>query len=463
LNENINRRMKKEEGSNDQFSRTGMAHGRRSCQLSKNRTPHFAFMGKAAAGQGMDYVWYAPNQMALFALRFGCYDALAVCCSHEREDSVRQRNRSGSVVLDKRIKTWNFFWWEMGKRRSKKIGTVSKYPTKASAWRAAKSLRDAVEAQAQICSSTAPTVDTLIEQYRTEKMPTRYSTRRSYDAWLRNHIAPKFGHWVLSDVQARPAELWLESLDLTPRSRAAVRGLLRILWEYAMWRGDVPTQRNPMELVTIKGASKRTTKPRSLTVEEFQRFVHRLAEPFHTICLVCVCIGLRISEALALKWSDVDWLNGKLSVQRAIVRQRVDDVKTETSRKAITITQPIIEALKLWKPTTQFSEQEDWIFASPSQLGRLPWSADSVNDAYKKAASAATVAHVSTHSMRHTYRSWLDAVGTPIAVQQKLMRHADIRTTMNTYGDVVTDEMARAASKVAELAFNSRWTAGEAS
>jgi integrase len=37
--------------------------------------------------------------------------------------------------------------------------------------------------------------------------------------------------------------------------------------------------------------------------------------------------------------------------------------------------------------------------------------------------------------MRHTYRSWLDAVGTSIAVQQKLMRHADIRTTMNVYGD----------------------------
>jgi len=114
----------------------------------------------------------------------------------------------------------------------------------------------------------------------------------------------------------------------------------------------------------------------------------------------------------------------------------------------------MIEALKMWKQTTQFSAQEDWIFASPAQLGRFPWSAESVNDAYKKAASAALAAHVSTHSLRHTYRSWLDAVGTPIAVQQKLMRHADIRTTMNVYGDVVTDEMARAASKVAGLAVN---------
>ena len=46
--------------------------------------------------------------------------------------------------------------------------------------------------------------------------------------------------------------------------------------------------------------------------------------------------------------------------------------------------------------------------------------------------------------MRHTYRSWLDAVGTGIAVQQKLMRHSDIRTTLNVYEDVITDEMAQA-------------------
>ena len=363
------------------------------------------------------------------------------------------KSTTGSVVKDRRSQLWQFFWWADGRRHSKTLG---RFPTKTAAWSAAQQFR---VRPPQPQPSSTPTVAVLADQYRTEKMPKRHSTRRSYDAWLRNHVLPKFGACPLSDVQARPAELWLESLNLTPRSRAAVRGLLRILWDYAMWRGDVATQRNPMELVTIKGASKRTSKPRSLTVEEFQRFVHYLGEPFHTICLVCVCFGLRISEALALRWSDVDWLNGKLSVQRGIVRQHVDEVKTETSHKAITITATMIEALKRWKQTAQFSKQEDWIFASPSQLGRLPWSADSVNDAYKKAASAAKVEHVSTHSMRHTYRSWLDAVGTPIAVQQKLMRHADIRTTMNTYGDVVTDEMARAASKVAGLALNGTETA----
>ena len=47
-------------------------------------------------------------------------------------------------------------------------------------------------------------------------------------------------------------ELWLQTLGLAPKSRAELRGLLRILWEFAMWRGDVATQRNPMELVTVK-------------------------------------------------------------------------------------------------------------------------------------------------------------------------------------------------------------------
>ena len=368
---------------------------------------------------------------------------------------MRQRNRSGSVVLDKRIKTWNFFFWENGKRRSKKIGALSQFPTKASAWRAAKPLRDAVENRVSI-SNAAPTVNTLIEQYRAEKMPRRRDTRRSYEVWISNHILPKWGERALSDVQARPVELWIESLALAPKSKVHIRGVLSLLWDFAMWRDDVPTQRNPMELVTIKGATKRTRKPRSLTVAEFQKFIQHLGEPFRTMALLCVCFGLRISEALALKWGDVDWLDSKLRVERGIVGQITDDVKTPESRRSLHIDGAMLDRLKLWKQTTQFSAAEDWLFASPVQVGRLPWSYDQVWRMYQKAGARAGIGGLGTHSLRHTYRSWLDAVGTPLAVQQKLMRHADIRTTMNIYGDIVTDEMTVASGKVTRLALNGR-------
>ena len=161
---------------------------------------------------------------------------------------MRARNRSGSVALDNRIKTWHFFWWENSARRSKRIGILSQYPTKASAWR-----------QQSRCVMPLK--------------PKRKSTR-----------AP---------AQHRPLARWLSNTE-SRRCRNA-------------------------------------TAPAD--------------------------------------------------------RQRVDDVKTDESRKAITVTETMIEVLKRWKQTTQFSAQEDWIFASPTQLGRLPWSADSVNDAYKKAAS----------------------------------------------------------------------------
>jgi len=94
------------------------------------------------------------------------------------------------------------------------------------------------------------------------------------------------------------------------------------------------------------------------------------------------------------------------------------------------------------------------MFASPIKLGRLPISNPHVWLKFQTAARAAGIPQFGTHSLRHTYRSWLDAVGTPIAVQQKLMRHADIRTTMNIYGDVVTDAMREAQSKVARMALN---------
>lgn len=361
------------------------------------------------------------------------------------------RFKTGSVVLDRRRKTWNLLTWENGKRRTHRVGTLTDYPNKSAAQRAAQSIAtETPKPQPKI-----PILTTLIQRYRVERMPRRTDTRRAYEVWITNHIIPKWGHCVITDLEPRPVELWLESLSLAPKSKTHIRGVLRNLWDFAAWSGDVPReQRNPMELVRIKGASKRVRKPRSLTVQEFQGFTRHLAEPFRTIALLCCCLGLRISECLGLKWSDVDWLNCKLRVERGIVCQQVDDVKTAESRKQLLIAGELLTALKTWKQATQFSAPDNWIFASPTQLGRLPWSYDQVWRVYQKAAEAAGIGGLGTHSLRHTFRTWLDSVGTPIGVQQQLMRHADIRTTMNIYGDAVTADMAEAHGKIVGLALN---------
>ena len=363
----------------------------------------------------------------------------------------RARHKQGSVVCDKRRRVWNYLFCENGVRRTRLIGSLRDFPTKAAAWQAAESFRQTVVNKP---ISQMHTVKELAQRYQSERMPSRSETSRVYRSWLQNHILPHWGDKSIADVQPRPVELWLRQLDLSPKSRSHVRNLLRALMEFAMWCGILEVARNPIDLVVVKGTTRRIRKPRSLTLEQFQRLTASLKTPFNTMALVSVCLGLRVSELLALKWRDVDWLGAKLNIERGIVKQIVDDVKTDSSRKFLAVDKELLELLRVWKQTTQFSAEEDWIFASPVKLGRLPYSYTGFWRELERASEVAGIGHLGTHAFRHTYRSWLDAVGTPIAVQQKLMRHSDIRTTMNIYGDVVTDEMGQAHSKVVGLALS---------
>jgi Phage integrase family len=90
-----------------------------------------------------------------------------------------------------------------------------------------------------------------------------------------------------------------------------------------------------------------------------------------------------------------------------------------------------------------------------STLERQPISYTFVWETLSAAAARAGVGHISSHSFRHTYRSWLDSTGTPI-VQQKLMRHSDVRTTLNIYGTAFTADMRQAHEKIVKLALTDR-------
>jgi integrase len=363
------------------------------------------------------------------------------------------RIQEGSVVYNRRYRTWNFLWCENGHRRSKLI--PGKYGTKTAAWRAAEPFRRKLLERQLINNQIGgkpPLVKDVVERYRRERFPCRFSTARGYNCWLNNHILPEWGDKPVTELQPRPVELWLQRLNLSPKSKGHVKALLRVLVEFAMWCGLVEVARNPMELVVVKGASTRVREPRSLTVEEFHQVIEHLAEPFTTMARFALCFGLRASELLGLKWKDVDWLNGKLRIERGIVKRHVDDVKTTSSRKSMAIAPELLQILQRLRQASQFSSEDNWIFASPVKHGRLPISYEWFWYELQRACKAAGIDPFGVHSFRHTYRSWLDAVGTPIAVQQKMMRHQDIRTTMNIYGDVVTDEMEQAHAKVVRLA-----------
>src|SRR6202795_817381 len=251
-----------------------------------------------------------------------------------------QRRAVGCVRYDKRRGTWNYLFYDHGKRRSTRIGTKKDYPTKAAAWKAVGA------AHTRPPQTNGETVSDVSTRYQAERMPTRLCTARVYRSFLNNHVLPKWGGTLIRDVQPRPVELWLRQLPLAPKSKTHVRSLLHSLVDFAMWAGILEIARNPISLVANKGATKRVRKARSLTAEQFSALLSELREHFPTMALLCVCLGLRISEALAIRWSDVDWLGSRLSIKRGIVEQRVDDCKTEGSAKALVLAEGLLARLK---------------------------------------------------------------------------------------------------------------------
>jgi integrase len=129
----------------------------------------------------------------------------------------------------------------------------------------------------------------------------------------------------------------------------------------------------------------------------------------------------------------------------------VDDGKTEESARTLPLADDVIAVLKQWKQLAQFTLPEDWIFASPWKLGRQSVSYSWIWEQLSNAGKAARIGHISSHVFRNAYRTWLDSIGTPMGVQQRMMRHADIRTTMNHYGTALKNDMRKAHEEVVRV------------
>ena len=139
-------------------------------------------------------------------------------------------------------------------------------------------------------------------------------------------------------------------------------------------------------------------------------------------------------------------------MQRAVVAGRVDEVKTKYSKARMPLDPALGEALLTWRQKSSFRADSDWVFASPFQAGKMPYRAWGIQQRrIKPAAKRAGLENIGWHTFRHTYRSWLDETGAPIKVQQELMRHASIQTTMNIYGAAMVESKRDANSKVVRL------------
>jgi len=216
-------------------------------------------------------------------------------------------------------------------------------------------------------------------------------------------------------------------------------------------------EKNPIELVRVRGGSKRLRTPRVLTPAQFCSIPPLLPEPYRTQIWIAGCLGLRASEIMPLKWADVDFEDNTLLVQRSMVHGKSADVKTEYSRDRIPLDPAVVDILLVHRQRYHHTE-EDWLFANPET--DKPYHQDTIQQNHIRRAGkdAGLGDGIGWHTFRHSYRSWLDDTGAPTTVQKELMRHVGIQTTMNVYGKAMTDSKRQAHSKVVELILRSSKT-----
>ncbi len=407
----------------------------------------------------------------------------------------RSTYQYGTLVLEKRnrgpnVWVYRYFEIENGKKRRRKsiVGTQEEYANRSAAERAAEHLR--LSANAEINNHESPTMRGLIDRYIEQVLrpclaipiggaqdnapPISYHCAMSYKLVLDKMGTPAMGDVSGCGSSRKPAvraavEEWLRSLGrssinpkgLAPKTVRSIWNVMKLTFKFGVKWGYL--DQNPIGEKRVelpRGSTKRTTHSVQLTAAEFFRLLGLLdsrekLSPHHAqnrraagapILAVAFAgwLGPRVSEIFGLLWQELDLQNGAVSFRRGFVQGRITPLKTEASRTNLPLPEELMDLLRQWHSISPFNKPDNWVFASPYTKGKRPfWPAQLLKKHIKPLALAAGLPSIGWHSFRHTVSAWGKEAGLKLEDVKTLLRHEDIATTSNVYGDLGMDAKRR--------------------
>jgi integrase len=284
-----------------------------------------------------------------------------------------------------------------------------------------------------------------------------YHCAMSYKLVLDKWVRPRWETYRVREFE-KPAvraavEDWLRSLwrspknpnGLAPKTVRSIWNVMKLAFKFGVKWGYM--NENPMGEKRVelpRGSTKRTKHSAQLTAAEFFRLLGLLEAREKLAVAFAGWLGPRVSEIFGLKWQDLDLQNGTVSFRRGFVQGRITPLKTEASRTNLPIPDELMDLLRQWHSTSPYNKPDDWIFASPYTKGLRPfWPAQLLKKHIKPIALAAGLPKIGWHSFRHTVSAWGKEAGLELEDVKTLLRHEDIATTSNVYGDLGMDAKRR--------------------
>lgn len=276
----------------------------------------------------------------------------------------------------------------------------------------------------------------------------RARTLEGYHQIARDHLIPTLGTIRVTQLDAADAQRLVDRMTAAGYSPTTVRNavvLLSAVMRQAMREGTVTV--NPAPLAVLPRQRSRTLP--SLTTEQVADFIEATrGERFWPVWTLAATTGMRISEVLGLRWSEVTATTVTISGQyrrAGIVDGEMEwhrePTKTEQSRRLLHLPELAREALTVAKAAARSPVH---VFA---RSDGAPVDRSAVTKAFHKALTRHGYPSVRFHSLRHTAAvSLLDQMGGDIRAVSATLGHASINTTVSVYGREADEARKRAAA-----------------
>ncbi|CAA9339514.1 MAG: Phage integrase, site-specific tyrosine recombinase [uncultured Chloroflexia bacterium] len=268
-------------------------------------------------------------------------------------------------------------------------------------------------------------------------------TYHNYKLQLREHIVPAFGTMKLSKLDTPNIQsMYAAKLrgGLKPSSVKYIHAVLHRGLAKAVDLRLIP--RNPAASANPPKARQEEIEP--LGSDEARKFLEAArGEKFEPLYILCLTCGLRMGEALGLKWSDLDLEAGTLRVNRQLQRMReggglVFSEPKNASRRTIDLPQKTLEALRVHrknqleeKSGVRSYQDSGLVFAT---CKGTPLDAQNiVNRHFKPLLNLAGLPSLRWHDLRHTCATLLLGRGVHPKLVQHLLGHASISMTLDRY------------------------------
>jgi len=267
-----------------------------------------------------------------------------------------------------------------------------------------------------------------------------------YTRTLEKHVRAPFEHMQISAITPYTIQMFLAEKGRQGYSTNYLKGMKITASKIFTWAVRCGwLKENPCKGIAVPKSGKKRAR-HVLTPQQVMTLIGELPKREAIMVVLLAITGLRISEAVALRWSDFE--DGFIQVRRYLYEAQVHELESgESAHRSI----PIPGTLRAMMETLREGDGDDWIFKSRTGL---PMNHQmSLKRKVKPALMKLRLPDIGWHDFRHTLITWLAKAKFSPKMTADLVGHSDVQTTLRIYTHLATPEAVSALDEIAAKLF----------